>query len=86
MKRLASQGRDKAKGRKFRPSRLIRIDDPQMEFPFDEEDTMAEKRKPKLKLSDKERHERFKDMAREVEASEDTKDFDEAFKKVTAKP
>jgi len=34
------------------------------------------------KLTDHERHERFVDMAHEVEASEDPKDFDKAFKKV----
>ncbi len=44
---------------------------------------MADKPKPKSKLSDAARHERFKDMAREVEASEDAKDFDKAFKRVT---
>jgi hypothetical protein len=44
----------------------------------------GQKRKPKL--TDEERHERFVDMAREVEASEDEKDFDKAFKKVAPKP
>lgn len=39
------------------------------------------KRKP---LTDTERHKRFVAMAREVEASKDPKDFDRAFKKVTA--
>lgn len=34
------------------------------------------------KLTDAERHARFKDMAREVEASEDPKDFEKAFKTV----
>jgi hypothetical protein len=38
--------------------------------------------KPKPKLTDAERHKRFVDMAREVEASNDPKDFDRAFKKV----
>ena len=33
-------------------------------------------------LSDEERHKRFVDMAREVEASDDPCDFDKAFKKV----
>jgi hypothetical protein len=42
------------------------------------------KRKPKL--SDAQRHERFVDMAREVEASEDASSFDKAFEKVTAPP
>lgn len=37
---------------------------------------------PKPKLTDAERHKRFVDMAREVEASDDPKDFDKAFKKV----
>jgi hypothetical protein len=46
---------------------------------------MTNKRKPKSKLTDAERHNRFKDMAREVEASEDEKDFDKAFEKVTGK-
>ena len=34
------------------------------------------------KLTDAERHERFKEMAREVEASERPEDFDEVFKAV----
>lgn len=38
------------------------------------------KRTPKL--TDAERHARFKDMAREVEASEKPTDFDKAFKSV----
>ena len=38
----------------------------------------------KSKMTDAERHRRFKDMAKEVEASEDQKDFDKAFKKVTS--
>jgi hypothetical protein len=37
------------------------------------------------KLSDAERHERFIAMAKEVEASEDPKDFDRAFQKITSK-
>jgi hypothetical protein len=41
--------------------------------------------KPKPKLTDAERHERFVEMAREVEASESPKAFDKAFKRVTAK-
>jgi hypothetical protein len=36
------------------------------------------------KLSDAERHKRFVKMACEVEASEDPKDFDLAFKKVVS--
>jgi hypothetical protein len=42
--------------------------------------------KPKAKLSDADRHKRFKEMAKEVGASEDPKDFEKAFKKVTAPP
>lgn len=34
------------------------------------------------KLTDAERHKRFVEMAKEVEASEDPKDFDRAFEKV----
>jgi hypothetical protein len=34
------------------------------------------------KLSEAERHKRFVDMAREVEASDDPKDFDAAFRKI----
>lgn len=43
---------------------------------------MAEKPKPKPKLTDADRHKRFVETAREVGASEDAKDFDEAFVKV----
>jgi hypothetical protein len=39
-------------------------------------------RKPKL--TESERHQRFVAMAREVEASEDPKAFDKAFKRVAA--
>ena len=42
---------------------------------------MPAKRKPKL--TDAERHKRFVEMARQVGASDDSKAFDEAFKKVT---
>lgn len=46
-------------------------------------------RKPPVKkmpaLTDEERHKRFVDMAHEVEASEDPKDFDRAFKQVAEK-
>jgi hypothetical protein len=38
--------------------------------------------KPLPKLSDAERHERFKEMAREVKASETPEDFEKAFKRV----
>lgn len=44
------------------------------------------KPKPKPKLTDAERHARFVDMAHEVGASEDPKDFDKAFAAVTAPP
>ena len=40
------------------------------------------KTKAKAKLSDADRHKRFVDMAREVEASDDPKAFDKAFKRV----
>ena len=43
---------------------------------------MMAKTKPKPKLTDAERHKRFVDMARDVEASDDPKAFDAAFKKV----
>jgi hypothetical protein len=43
---------------------------------------MPRAQQPKPKLTDEERHKRFVDMAREVEASEDPKDFDQAFEKV----
>lgn len=39
----------------------------------------------KAPLTDAERHRRFLDMAREVQASERAQDFDEAFKLVTSK-
>jgi hypothetical protein len=42
------------------------------------------KRAPKPKLTDAERHERFKDMAREVRASDDPEDFEKAFKRLTS--
>jgi hypothetical protein len=40
------------------------------------------KAKPRPKLTDAERHKRFVEMAREVQASEDAKDFEKAFDKV----
>jgi len=46
---------------------------------------MARKPQPKPKPTDAERHSRFKEMAREVGASEDPKDFEDAFTRVTAK-
>ena len=39
-------------------------------------------RKPQPKFTDAERHKRFVDMAKEVEASEDPKEFEKAFDKV----
>ena len=44
------------------------------------------RRAAKPKLTDTERHKRFVDMAREIGASEDPKDFEKAFKKVASKP
>lgn len=46
---------------------------------------MREKPAKRPKLTDAERHKRFLDMAREVEASDDPKDFEKAFKKVTGR-
>jgi hypothetical protein len=43
---------------------------------------MATKPRRNPKLTDAERHKRFVEMARQVEASEDPKDFDKAFEKV----
>jgi hypothetical protein len=48
--------------------------------------TQKPKRERKPKLTDAERHKRFLDVAREVEASDDPKDFDKAFDKVVAPP
>jgi len=45
---------------------------------------MTTKPPPKPKLTDAERHARFVEAARQVGASEDPKDFDRAFEKVTA--
>jgi hypothetical protein len=42
----------------------------------------APKRAPKPKLTDAERHKRFVEMARQVGASDDPKDFEKAFKRV----
>jgi hypothetical protein len=47
---------------------------------------MAAKRKPKPKLTDTERHARFVETAREVEASEKAEDFDKAFQQVARDP
>jgi hypothetical protein len=43
---------------------------------------MHRKPPPKSKLTDAERHKRFVEMAKEVGASDDPKDFEKAFKKV----
>ena len=43
---------------------------------------MSKKPRLKSKLTSAERHARFKEMARKVEASDDSKDFERAFKKV----
>jgi hypothetical protein len=43
---------------------------------------MPRKATSKPKLTDAERHKRFVEMAREVEASDKAEDFDKAFKKV----
>ncbi len=46
---------------------------------------MPPKPAPKPKLTDAERHKRFVEMAREVEADETPEGFDRAFRRVTAK-
>ncbi len=46
----------------------------------------APARTKKPPLTDTERHHRFKDMAREVEAGEDPEAFERAFASVVAKP
>ena len=43
---------------------------------------MARKVEKKQKSTDSEQHRRFVEMAREVEASDDPKDFDRAFKTI----
>jgi hypothetical protein len=45
---------------------------------------MTRKSPPKSKLTDAERHKRFVEMAKEVEASPDIKDFERAFKKIVS--
>lgn len=47
--------------------------------------TRAPQTKPKPKLTDAERHKRFVDMAREVEADESQESFDRAFARVVVK-
>lgn len=46
---------------------------------------MTRKPQSKPKLTDAERHKRFIEMAREVGASDDPKDFEKAFKKVAGR-
>jgi hypothetical protein len=45
---------------------------------------MPRKPEKKPKLTDAERFKRFRDVARQVDASEDPKDFDRAFDKVVS--
>jgi len=45
---------------------------------------MTRKSASKPKLTDAERHKRFVEMAKEVEASPDAKDFERAFKKIVS--
>jgi hypothetical protein len=47
---------------------------------------MPRKPAPKPKLTDAERHKRFVEMAREVEASDDQGDFEKAFENVVIRP
>ena len=47
---------------------------------------MTSKSEPKPKLTDEQRHARFVETVAAVEASEDPKDFDKAFERVTAVP
>jgi hypothetical protein len=47
---------------------------------------MTRKPQSKSTLTDEERHARFVETAREVEASDDPKDFDRAFERVTTPP
>jgi hypothetical protein len=48
--------------------------------------TVKPKQPPKPKLTDAERHRRFRQMAREVEASEDPADFERAMDRVAPEP
>lgn len=47
---------------------------------------MPRKSAAKPKLTDAERHKRFVEMAKQVGASDNSKDFEKAFKKVTSLP
>ena len=44
------------------------------------------KKESRPKLTDAERHQRFKDMAREVEAEDEAPGFDETVKRLAAQP
>ena len=46
----------------------------------------SSKKTAKPRLTDAERHKRFVEMAKEVEASDKPEDFERAFKAVTSKP
>lgn len=48
--------------------------------------TTPKRKTKKAKLTDAERHARFVETGRKVEASEDPKEFDRAFKSVTGRP
>lgn len=47
---------------------------------------MERKQKREPKLTDEERHQRFLEVAREVEASEDPADFERAFERIARPP
>ena len=47
---------------------------------------MARKQQSKSALTDADRHARFVEAAREVDASEDPKEFEKAFSRVTTPP
>jgi hypothetical protein len=47
---------------------------------------MSRKAASKTKLTDAERHKRFVEMAKQVGASDDAKDFDRAFEKIAKPP
>lgn len=51
-----------------------------------ERSQMSKKTATKPKLTDTERHKRFVEMAKQVGASDDPKDFEKAFKKITSRP
>lgn len=47
---------------------------------------MPQKPKPSVKPNDPDEYKRFLETAKEVEASEDARDFDRVFKRVTEPP